>query len=83
MTRADVLRTIVESGEVDQKEYNGAFVAIQYFGYLRRDPEQEGYEAWLRVINRSPRDERQGYREMVNGFVNSEEYRLRFGRPRP
>ncbi|MBA3439397.1 MAG: DUF4214 domain-containing protein [Pyrinomonadaceae bacterium] len=76
-TRAEVLRVIVESQEVYSKEYNGAFVAMQYFGYLRRDPEPEGYAAWLRVIERNPAD----YRTMVNGFIASVEYRLRFGQP--
>ena len=76
-TRAEALRAIVESPEVDQKEYNGAFVAMQYFGYLRRDPDQDGYNSWLQVINLNPAD----YRAMVNGFSNSVEYKLRFGQP--
>ena len=50
---------------------------MQYFGYLRRDPEPEGYDAWLRVIERNPAD----YRTMVHGFVTSVEYRSRFGQP--
>lgn len=74
MTRAEVLRAIVESPEVGTKEYNGAFVAMQYYGYLRRKPEQKGFEDWLRVLNRNPQD----YRTMVWGFVTSVEYRNRF-----
>ena len=74
LTRAQVLRQIVESREVARKEYNGAFVAMQYFGYLRRDPEEKGYQDWLNTINANPND----YRNMVNGFVNSTEYRNRF-----
>jgi len=38
-TRARVLRQIAESNEVYQKYYNQAFVVMQYFGYLRRDPD--------------------------------------------
>lgn len=76
-TRAQVLRAIVESDEVNGREFNRAFVAMQYFGYLRRDPEEDGYQAWLRVINANPAD----YRQMVDGFVNSVEYRKRFGQP--
>ena len=67
----------MESPEVFNKEYNEAFVSMQYFGYLRRDPETDGFNAWLRVINRNPAD----YRTMVHGFVTSVEYRLRFGQP--
>ncbi|HKP71882.1 MAG TPA: Calx-beta domain-containing protein, partial [Pyrinomonadaceae bacterium] len=76
LTRAQVLRAIVQSREIDAAEYNGAFVAMQYYGYLRRAPEQSGYDAWLQVITRGD-----GYRVMVNGFMNSTEYRLRFGKP--
>ncbi|HZG52012.1 MAG TPA: alpha/beta fold hydrolase [Pyrinomonadaceae bacterium] len=77
LTRAQVLRSIVESDEVGAAEYNRAFVAMQYYGYLRRTPEEDGYNAWLRVINEDP----QNVRIMVNGFMNSTEYRLRFGQP--
>jgi hypothetical protein len=77
LTRAQVLRAIVESDEVGVVEYNRAFVAMQYYGYLRRTPEEEGYQAWLRVITEDPNN----VRIMVNGFMNSAEYRLRFGLP--
>jgi hypothetical protein len=76
-TRAQVLRAILDSVEVCNKEYNSAFVAMQYFGYLRRDPDAAGFNAWLNYLNEHPSD----YRTMVNGFENSIEYRLRFGRP--
>jgi hypothetical protein len=75
-SRADVLRLIVESREVNAVQTNHAFVAMQYYGYLRRTPEPGGYLAWLNTINpptsANPRD-------MVNGFLNSDEYFLRFG----
>jgi hypothetical protein len=76
-SRAEVLRLIVEHPSADAREYNGAFVAMQYFGYLRRDPEPAGYNAWLAYLNANPTD----FRTMVNGFMNSAEYRLRFGQP--
>ncbi len=75
LTRAQVLRAVADSDEVVSAEYNRAFVAMQYYGYLRRTPEQTGYEAWLRVISQDPAN----VRLMVHGFVNSTEYRLRFG----
>jgi subtilisin family serine protease len=77
ITRAQVLRAVADSDQVSQAELNPAFVAMQYFGYLRRDPDQGGYADWLRTINANPSDTR----SMVNGFVNSVEYRLRFGPP--
>jgi hypothetical protein len=77
LTRAQVVRAIADSNEVGAAEFNPAFVAMQYFGYLRRDPEPQGYNAWLQTINANPAD----FRSMVNGFMNSTEYRLRFGQP--
>jgi hypothetical protein len=75
LTRAQVLRAVVESDEVAAAEYNRAFVAMQYYGYLRRSPEEEGYQAWLKVITQDPNN----IRRMVDGFMNSIEYQLRFG----
>jgi hypothetical protein len=74
-TRTEVLRALIEHSEVDAAQYNGAFVAMQYYGYLRRTPEAQGYQNWLTYLNTHPGD----FREMVNGFMNSTEYRLRFG----
>jgi hypothetical protein len=77
LTRAKVLRALVQSNEVEAAEFNGAFVAMQYYGYLRRTPEAEGYNNWLNYLNNNPGD----FRKMVDGFMNSVEYRLRFGQP--
>jgi len=74
-TRAGVLRAIVESPEVNAKFFNAAFVFMEYFGYLRRDPDIL-YLQWLDLLNRTG-----DYRTLVNGFVNSLEYRSRFGPP--
>jgi hypothetical protein len=74
-TRAEVLRVIVQSSEVLSRQRNHAFVAMQYYGYLRRTPEPGGYQAWLDTIN-NPAN---GTRGMVGGFLYSGEYRRRFG----
>lgn len=76
LTRAQVVRAIVESDEVFNLEFNPAFVSMQYFGYLKRDPDANGFNAWLNYLNTNPGD----FRTMVNGFANSSEYRSRFGR---
>jgi hypothetical protein len=72
-TRAQVLREIAESSEVYDKYYNQAFVVMQYFGYLRREPDAS-YLDWIQVLNTTGDS-----RGMINGFVNSLEYRFRFG----
>ncbi len=71
--RAQVLREISESVEVSNKYFNQAFVVMQYFGYLRRDPDAF-YLDWIQLL-----DTTGDSRTMVNGFMNSPEYRLRFG----
>ena len=73
LTRAQVLRQVAESGDVYQKYYNQAFVVMEYFGYLRRDPDAL-YLNWIQVL-----DQTGDPRHMVEGFVNSLEYRGRFG----
>ena len=74
MTRAQVLRGLVESTEVYQKYYTEAFVIMQYFGYLRRSADIS-YLNWIETMNTNGGD----YRVMINGFLNSAEYRNRFG----
>jgi hypothetical protein len=77
LTRAQVVRAVADSDEVTSAEFNSSFVAMQYFGYLRRDPDTQGYNDWLAFLNAHPGD----YRTMVFGFVNAPEYKLRFGQP--
>ena len=90
-SRALVLRDVIEISdfrnipdpqsprysEVKQiSQYNPAFVLMQYFGYLRRNQDQGGYDFWLDVVNnREPNN----YRGMVCSFITSTEYQLRFG----
>jgi len=73
--RARVVKLVVDDNLVRQAEYNGAFVLMQYFGYLRRDPEEGGYWFWLDVLNnRVPNN----YRGMICSFLTSSEYQRRF-----
>ena len=74
-TRAQVLRDIVESTAVANQFFNRAFVAMQYFGYLRRDPDTIGYNNWVTTLTNDPSN----YRHMIFGFLFSTEYRQRFG----
>jgi hypothetical protein len=75
LTRAQVLRAVADSERVGALEFDNAFVGMQYYGYLRRKPDAAGFEAWLRVLQSGD------VRTMVNGFLNSTEYKLRFGQP--
>ncbi|PWT96259.1 MAG: hypothetical protein C5B55_00220 [Blastocatellia bacterium] len=72
--RAVAMRAIADSPEETNHEFNPAFVYMQYVGYLRREPEAAGFNAWLTYLNAHPQD----FREMVRGFMDSSEYRNRF-----
>jgi hypothetical protein len=74
-SRAQLLREIVESKAVEDQFFIRAFVAMQYFGYLRRDPDTVGYNNWVSTLTANPAD----FRHMIFGFIYSDEYRLRFG----
>jgi hypothetical protein len=77
--RAAIIREVAENAAFARAEYDRAFVLMQYFGYLRRDPDQRGYEFWLNVLdNKLPNDTR-AYRAMVCAFISSTEYQSRFG----
>jgi uncharacterized protein (TIGR03118 family) len=76
-TRATVLRKVAESEELASNEFNRAFVTMQYFGYLRRDPDTSGFNFWLNKLNAFNGNFQNA--EMVKAFITSSEYRQRFG----
>lgn len=76
-TRATVLRKVSEAEELQTREFNRAFVTMEYFGYLRRDPDTAGFNFWLNKLNAFNGDFRAS--EMVKAFITSNEYRQRFG----
>ncbi len=76
-TRAQVLREIVDNNVFAQAETNRAYILAQYFGYLRRDPDPAGFNNLLNFLNANPSN----FREVTRSFVDSTEYRARFGTP--
>jgi hypothetical protein len=81
--RASALRQVAENAEFTRRESNRGFVLMQYFGYLRRNPDDApdsdfgGYGFWLSKLEQF----RGNYinAEMVKAFISSTEYRGRFG----
>ena len=59
-------------------QFNAAFVQMEYFGYLQRDPDPGGFAFWLGKLNTFG-DWKNA--EMVRAFIVSPEYRSRFGQP--
>lgn len=74
-SRSFVLRDLTESTAVRNATFNAAFVLTEYFGYLRRNPDQSGYDFWLNVLNNGDPNNYQG---MVCSFITSTEYQRRF-----
>jgi hypothetical protein len=81
--RARALRRVAENTVLKQQEIDKAFVLMQYFGYLRRDPDaapdtdHTGYDFWLTKLNAFNGNFISA--EMVRAFIESIEYRNRFG----
>jgi hypothetical protein len=75
-TRASVLRQIAEDQRFVSLKFNETFVMMEYFGYLRRDPDDSGYQFWLKKLNEFGGNFEQA--EMVKAFIVSGEYRDRF-----
>jgi hypothetical protein len=81
--RARVLRAVAEDEELTKAEFNKAFVLIQFFGYLRRDPDSgpdanfDGYSFWLGKLNDFNGNHITA--EMVKAFITSTEHMDRFG----
>jgi len=76
---------VSENGVFSSRQFNKAFVLMQYFGYLRRNPNDPpeigldfaGYNFWLGKLNQFNGNFVNA--EMVKAFITSGEYQQRFG----
>jgi hypothetical protein len=81
--RAAVLRAVAENAQLQQNEFRRAFVLMQYYGYLRRDPDTgpntdfTGWKFWLDKLNEFNGNFQNA--EMVKAFLSADEYIDRFG----
>jgi len=77
------VRQVAENQNLVNAESNRAFVLIQHFGYLRRNPnsgqdvDYSGYDFWLQKLIQFNGDYNAA--QMVQAFIESIEYRQRFG----
>jgi len=76
LTRAQVLQQVAQNERFVKAKFNEAFVRMQYFGYLRRDPDDDGFHFWLNKLNEFEGNFERA--DMVKGFIDSGEYRDRF-----
>lgn len=96
--RAAALQSVVNNETEFQREFNRAFVLMEYFGYLLRNPDDppdnnlNGYNFWLRKLDAASqvgenvRDQATVLRRiqravLIEAFIDSTEYRSRFGPP--
>ena len=77
--RARALRIVVDNATFKERLFNSAFVQQEYFGYLRRDSDFQGFLFWRGKLDGFNGDFRKA--EMVKAFLVSSEYRSRFGSP--
>ena len=83
--RVQAVRQVAEDTDLYNAEFNRAFVLAEYFGYLRRNPndapeatgDYTGYDFWLTKLNQFNGNYINA--EMVKAFLSSIEYRQRFG----
>jgi len=81
--RAAVLSSVIGDQAFVQAEYSKVFVLMQYFGYMRRNPNDppdtdfSGWQFWLDKLNQFNGNFVNA--EMVRAFIISTEYRQRFG----
>jgi len=81
--RAQALRQVAEDPDLNSAEFNRAFVLMQYFGYMRRNPndpqdaDYSGFDFWLTKLNQFNGNFVNA--DMVKAFITSAEYRQHFG----
>jgi hypothetical protein len=81
--RGRALLRVTRDNSFQQRELNRSFVQMQYIGYLQRNPNDlpdgnfAGFEFWLQKLDNFNGNFIDA--EMVKAFINSNEYRARFG----
>ena len=68
-TRADVLFALAADEGFARRSYDEDFVRLNYFAFLRRDPDPSGLAGWLRVLR-----ETHDYESVTGGITASTEY---------
>lgn len=77
------MRAVAEDPDLSVAEFNRAFVLMEYYGYLRRNPndpqdsDYTGFDFWLTKLNQFNGNYIDA--ERVKAFITSIEYRQRFG----
>ena len=82
-SRGRALLDVTQNTTFQQREINRSFVQMEYFGYLRRNPNDPpdgdfaGYDFWVNKLTAAGGNYISS--DMVKAFITSSEYRGRFG----
>jgi hypothetical protein len=76
LSRVGVLQRVATDSRFAQEKRNDAFVMMEYFGYLRRDPDAAGFQYWLNKLDQFNGNFERA--DMVRAFIVSSEFRSRF-----
>jgi hypothetical protein len=74
-SRAQVYREISERAEVSAKYLHEAQVVSAYYGFFSRNPDGAAYSSYLPRLQSGEINQS----DLANAFINSQEYRQRFG----
>ncbi|HEX8749396.1 MAG TPA: YHYH protein [Pyrinomonadaceae bacterium] len=88
-TVGQTLKAFVEQKAIYDKYFPRGFVTMEYFAYLKRDPDLNdpgltGWSDWVDVFTNGKQSagiQPYDYHHLIFGFIYSEEYRKRFGQP--
>ncbi len=76
MTRAATLKEVIANNVFSVREFNRAFVLMHYFGYLKRDPDEGGFQFWLYKLDRH-----NDYAGFTEAFAASTERQMKLPQP--
>lgn len=74
ISRGAMMTGFSESTENQNATANSLLITMSYVGMLRREPDATGYAWWLGEVNAG----RLRVLDLINGFLNSQEYARRF-----
>ena len=77
--RAAILLALTSQPAMVDSQYNQSVVLLQYFGYLRRDPDETGFNFWVNSLKSKPLRDPDAARSLTCAFLTSIEYQNRFG----
>jgi len=74
--RYEILKSVAEDETFSKAEWHSGHLTLAFFGYFHSDPDSTRFAYWQ---NRFKENLKGDFEAMVQEFIESEEYRSRFG----